>query len=118
MTGAHQINLPKGLSEHDLGWIIGPHGRDYLIVSGNRRWVLDSRQFETPDLFQTRRGRWVPEWHPSVERYLRAKLAEYRVWTVTREIKVAHRHSMIARLKWQLRRNGWDAEDLPGDSWE
>lgn len=115
VTGGNQINLPRGLMEHDLGWIVGRHDRDHLIVSRNRRWVLDPRQFEVPSLYRTRRGAWVPEWHPTVERYLRASLAQHRAWRVTREIRTQHRHSMIARLKWYLRRNGWEVEDLPGD---
>ena len=117
VTGDNQINLPKGLREHDLGWIVGHHERDFLIVCRNRRWVLDCRQFDTPELYRNSRGVWVPEWHPSVERYLRAALARHRAWRVTRSIRVEHRYSMIARLKWRLRRNGWEVEDLPGDGY-
>ena len=117
VTGANQVDLPKGLLEHDLGWIIGRYDRDFMIVCRDRRWVLDPRQFEVPCLYQARNEDWVPEWHRSVERYLRAKLEEYRAWPVTREILVGHRYSMIACLKWSLRRNGWEAADLPGDGY-
>lgn len=119
VTGRKQIPLPKELREHEraLGFIIGHEGRDWLVVAMNKRWQLEPRQFDLPERYRNRRGVWVPEWHPSVERYLRFKLDEARAWR-GHGMLLTHRQEQIARYKWYLRRNGWQAEDLPADGYE
>lgn len=118
----NQINLPKGLPPGQFAIIVGHADRDWEILSGGRRWIVDLRCLKIPYEYRSRRDHWLSEFDPRVRRYLEQKLTDARARkargiAIGRGAWSEHLTDLIIGLKDTLRRNGWEVDDLPGDGW-